>query len=75
MYSLHKLMWYITSGLLNHFLTQRERERDRETEREREKDGGREGGREGDTCKVCDTMKVRVVAEQDSEVSCRLHSG
>ena len=40
MYSLHKLMWYIKRGLLNHFQAEREREREREGE------GGREGERE-----------------------------
>ena len=40
MYSLHKLMWYIKRGLLNHFQAERGRER------EREREGGREGERE-----------------------------
>ena len=39
MYSLHKLMWYIKRGLLNHFQAERGRERG-------EGGGGGEGGRE-----------------------------
>ena len=48
MYSLHKLMWYIKSGLLNHFQVERGREIEREGGRGGGREGGgREGGREG----------------------------
>ena len=32
--ALHKLMWYITRGLLNHFQTEKERERERKRDRD-----------------------------------------